>query len=69
MGRPGPRRVFVGVRLDPWGPTGRPVVQTYADRETGGNLSAMIRLLITEALKARSRRASVTHHPTDTLEK
>jgi len=51
--RPGPRRLYVGVRLSP---DGLDVVEKLAEAETGGNLSEMIRKLLSEALAARQRR-------------
>lgn len=51
-----PRRTFTGVRLSE---TGRDAIQYYADRETGGNVSEMIRRLLAEALTARQRRAGL----------
>lgn len=52
MPRPGPRRQAVGVRLSA---PGLARVQELADRETGGNLSQMVRRLLTEALLTRDQ--------------
>jgi hypothetical protein len=46
-------RKFVGVRL---APTGRAAIQELADREAGGNLSEMVRRLLSEAVTARRKR-------------
>jgi hypothetical protein len=48
-------REYVSVRLSPSGLTR---VRELADRETEGNLSQMIRKLLSEALAARDRRQS-----------
>lgn len=52
MPRPGPRREYVAVRLKP---DALAAVQSLAERETDGNLSEMIRVLLGEAMAARSR--------------
>lgn len=51
MPRPGPRREYIGVRLSPEGVA---AVRLLADRETGGNLSEMLRKLLSEALAWRA---------------
>lgn len=50
MPRPGPRREYIGVRLSPEGVA---AVRLLAERETGGNLSEMLRKLLSEALTQR----------------
>lgn len=51
--RPGPRRQYVGVRLSP---AGLEAVEKLAETETEGNVSEMIRKLLSEAITARQRR-------------
>jgi len=51
--RPGPRRLYVGVRLSP---AGLEAIEKLAAAETDGNLSEMIRKLLAEAVAARQRR-------------
>ena len=55
MPRPGPRRKYVGIRLSP---DELEAVRRFAEQETNGNLSEMIRKLLAEAVKARSGRHS-----------
>lgn len=50
MPRPGPRREYVGIRLSP---DGLETVRRFAEQETGGNLSEMVRKLLGEAVNAR----------------
>ena len=54
MPRPGPRE-YVGIRLSP---DELEAVRRFAEQETNGNLSEMIRKLLAEAVKARSGRHS-----------
>jgi hypothetical protein len=52
MPRPGPRRIYFGARL--FTPEEQATVQQLADQETEGNMSEMVRKLVTEALARRS---------------
>ena len=52
MPRAGPKREFVGVKLSP---AGLAAIRDLAAKETVGNLSEMIRLLLSEAVAARRR--------------
>jgi hypothetical protein len=51
MPRPGPRRGLVALKLSA---EGRHAVEELAAKETGGNLSEMIRKLLSEAMAARN---------------
>lgn len=51
MPRSGPRRVYFGARL--LTPEEDGIVRDLAGRETGGNMSEMVRTLTLEALNAR----------------
>jgi hypothetical protein len=53
MPRPGPRRPLIGVKISD---EGRQHLQRLADVETDGNLSEMIRKLLSEAVAARQAR-------------
>lgn len=46
------RRTYVGVRLSP---AGLEAIEKLAAMETGGNLSEMIRKLLSEAVTARQK--------------
>lgn len=53
MPRPGPRRPLVGVRLSD---EDRKHIEQLAGQEADGNLSEMIRRLLSEAVAARQAR-------------
>lgn len=55
MPRPGPRRTHIGLRFSP---DGLATVRALAATETSGNLSAMIRTLLAEAVRARRNRTT-----------
>lgn len=56
MPRPGPARIFFAARL--LTPDEHAQLQQLADQETGGNLSEMVRRLISEAYKCRKEHKS-----------
>lgn len=53
MPRTGPRRKAVGVKLSD---DGRAYIEELAAKEADGNLSEMIRILLKEALAARTKK-------------
>lgn len=59
MPRPGPRRRNVPLRLSE---AEEEPIRRYADQEADGNLSEMIRTLLTEAVTARQNTHELQHH-------
>lgn len=61
MPRPGPRRIYFGARL--LTPDEHTELQRLADRETGGNLSKLVRRIVLEGLTryANLSKGSIPH--------